>query len=103
MRSLRQKTYGVFIRPYIDYGGDRITWRGNVMILHPCQQSTAQCPSYVAAKDGSAWMLYKNEYLTSFALVRERVKEIMDDLGISRHDIHVAEVIPIDNIVTPLS
>ena len=103
MRSLRQKTYGVFIRPYIDYGGDRVVWNGNVMILHPCQQSGAQCPSYVAAKDGSPWMLYKDKYLTSFALVRETVKELMDEKGYSKNDIRVTEIVPIDNIVTPLS
>lgn len=100
MYSLRQKTYGIFIRPYIDYGGDKLVQRGNTYVVSPCQRT--ECTIYTAVKDGESWMLYKGEYLTSFSLVRKRVKEIMDNLGYSKNDILVTEVIPFDHIVTPL-
>jgi hypothetical protein len=103
MYSLRQKTYGVFIRPYIMFGGEVLPRRGNLYTVNPCQPSGASCTAYSNALGGEAWMLYKGEYLTSFAIVRERVKEIMDELGYSKNDIHVCEVVPIDNIVTPLA
>lgn len=101
MYSLRQKTYGIFIRPYIDFGGDKLVQRGKTYVVGPCQQRN-EPTSYMAVKDGEAWMLYKGEYLTSFSLVRKRVKEIMDNLGYSKNDILVTEVIPFDHIVTPL-
>lgn len=103
MHSLRQKTWGVFIRPYVSYGGDRIVQRGALYVTSPCQLTNLSYTQYTAVKDGQGWMLYKGEYLTSFPMVRERVKEIMDELGYSKNDIHVCEIVPIDNIVTPLA
>lgn len=101
MYSLRQKTWGIFIKPYIEFQGDKLVQRGNLSVLAPCQNSNV-CPSYTSVKDGEAWVLYKGEYLTSFSLVRKRVKEIMDDLGYSKHDILITEVTPFDHVVTPL-
>jgi len=106
MRSLRQKTYGLFVRPYINYGGDRIVIRTGASVLHPCQPSGATCPAYAPLQGGAGatvWMLYKNQTYTSFALLREAIKELQEELGYMRGDYYVAEVIPTDNIVTPLS
>lgn len=103
MYSLRQKTYGVFIRPYIEFGGDRLIERGKLSAASPCVNTSSSCPQYIQVKDGENWVLYKGEYITSYALVRERVKEIMDNLGYSKNDIIVSEVIPLDHIITPLT
>lgn len=102
MYSLRQKTYGIFIRPYIEYGGDRLVQRGSLSVLSPCQNPGATCPSYATVKDGENWVLYKGEYFTSFSLLKLRVKEVMDKLGYSKNDIRITEVIPLDHIITPL-
>ena|GEM_PF-5774392 len=101
MFSLRQKTYGIFIRPYVEYGGDKLIQRGGLSVRHPCQ--TGGTIVYTTVKDGESWILYKGELLTSYTLVRERVKEIMDELGYSTKDMHITEIIPTDIIVTPLA
>jgi hypothetical protein len=101
--SLRQKTYGIFIRPYVEFNGDRLIQRGNLYVRTPCQPCDYECPSYSSVKDGQGWILYQDEYHTSFPIIREKIKEIMDTLGYSKKDILVTEVIPIDTIVTPLT
>lgn len=102
MYSLRQKTYGIFIRPYIQYGGDRLVQRGTLSVPSPCQNRQAECTAYVTVKDGENWVLYKGEYFTSFSLLKLRTKEVMDTLGYSKNDIRITEIIPLDHIITPL-
>ncbi len=102
MYKLRQRTWGVYIRPYVEFGGDNIVQRGKVFVPSPCP-GDSDCIPYIQVKDGEPWILYKGKYLTSFILVRELVKEIMDELGYSINDIVVNEVIPVDHIVTPLA
>jgi hypothetical protein len=107
MYSLRQKTYGIFIRPYVEFGGDNLVQRGSLYVVTPCQPNNANCVSYTAVKGGQGWVLYDDAkngmYHTSFAIIREIIKDIMDTLGYSKNDILVTEVSPIDTIVTPLT
>ena len=98
--NLRQKTWGVFIRPYIEYSGDKLVHRGQVSIQNPCQ-SGGSCKEYSVLKGGEAYMLYETR--TSFVEVRKLVKEVMDELGYSKNDIIVTEIIPVDHIITPLT
>lgn len=101
MANLRQKTYGIFIRPYVKYGGDLLVQRGELKVSSPCPNPNASCPQYSNVEGGEGWMLYKTE--TSFTITRERVKEVMDELGYRKEDIMVAEIIPFDHVVTPLA
>lgn len=101
MSNLRQKTYGVFIKPYISYGGDLLVQQGDLKVQSPCQNSNVSCTQYSNVQGGKAWMLYKSS--TSFTIIREIVKGIMDDLGYRKDDIMVTEIIPFDHIVTPLA
>jgi len=101
MSNLRQKTYGIFIRPYVSYGGDLLVQRGDLKVLSPCQNSKADCPQYSNVQGGEAWMLYKSS--TSFIVIRGIVKEVMDELGYRKDDIMVVEIIPFDHVITPLA
>lgn len=99
--NLRQKTWGIFIKPYITYGGDKLVHRGAASVVNPCQSYNSNCTSYTALQGGEIYALYKQS--TSFVEVRKIVKEIMDDLGYSQKDIVVTEIIPVDHIITPLA
>lgn len=114
MPDLRQKTWAVMIRPYSHYSGDMLVHRGPVLRTGACQNPNNDCTEYDALKGGEGgeaecWMKYESptpEYanpITSFAIAREVVKEVMDDLGYSIHDIMLTEVIPKDHYVTPLA
>lgn len=98
-RTLRQRTWEVKTKPFTTFGTDYYTHHGDVSFIHPCQTG-GSCPSYVSV-NGEAWITFKTT--TSFAEVREAVKELMDQFGISRFDIQVTELIPIDHIITPLA
>ena len=114
MPDLRQKTWAVMIRPYSEFGGDYLVHRGNVMRVAACQDKTTNETEYDSLKGGEGgesecWMKYESptpEYanpITSFAIAREVVKEVMDTLGYSINDIMLTEVIPKDHYVTPLA
>jgi hypothetical protein len=96
MANLRQKTWGIFIKPYIEYSGDKLVQKGNLSVSHPCQAD-----SHVTVQGGEAYMLYATS--TSFIELREKVKECMDELGYSKNDILIVEMITFDHIVTPLT
>ena len=98
--NLRQKTWGIFIRPYFQYGGDNLVHRGSVSTPSPCKGS-AQCTPYVTLQGGTPYMLH--ETCTSFVEARRIVKRVMDELGYSKNDIVVTEIIPVDHIITPLT
>lgn len=100
MANLRQKTWGIFIKPYMNYGGDKLVYRGGVSAQSPCRGNSA-CQPYEVLLGGEGYMLHKTT--TSFVEVRKIVKTVMDELGYSRHDILVTEIIPINHIITPLT
>ena len=101
-RNLRQKTYGVFIRPYFEFSGDRIIHRNpTIRIDGPCPAVGGGNRPQVTLVGGEAYML--NYTSTSFTKIRERVKELMNEIGFSINDIYVAEIVPINHIITPLS
>lgn len=100
MANLRQKTYGIFIRPYIEYGGDRLIQRGGAMVKHPCR-GNATCQPYATLLGGEPYML--NFVSTSFVEIRIKLKELMDEIGLSMDDIIVSEIIPTNHIVTPFA
>lgn len=100
-KNLRQKTYGVFIKPYFEYAGDRIVHRGNILTRHPCQSTNSSTVVYATLLGGDAYML--NYTSTSFPKIRIRVKELMDEIGLSIDDILVTEITPVNLMVTPLS
>lgn len=93
IHSIRQKTWGVFIKPYTDFKGDMYVHNGSVSFPSPSSGS------YVAALGGEPFMLYKTA--SSFAELRDIIKEVFDELG--QNKIKVCEIIPTDYIVTPLS
>ena len=100
--NLRQKTWGVYIRPYIEYGGDKLVQRGsNLSVQSPCQDRNQNCTQYIAVKGGEVYALHKTT--TSFVELRRMVRETMDELGYSINDIVVTEIIPISNLITPLT
>lgn len=98
--ELRQRTWKVMSKPFAEFNGDNYVHRGNVSFPSPCQPCGGSCPSYLSPK-GEAWIEFKTT--TSFVEVREAVKELMDNYGISRKDILVTEVIPVDHIITPIA
>lgn len=95
-RTLRQKTWGVFIKPYLERAGENVVIRGSLYCNDPFTAA-----GFTAAKGGVGWMLHQTA--TSFAETRDIVKTVMDDLGYSKNDILVTEIIPVDHIVTPLA
>lgn len=94
--GLRQKMWGVFIRPYQTLKGENIAYRDPLYV-----RSLQVAAGYTEALGGEGWMLYRKS--TSFVLVREIVKQVMDDLGFSKNDILVTEIVPTDHVVTPLA
>lgn len=93
--SIRQKAWGVFVKPYSELKGDKYINREGVMFTNPTGGGT-----YIAAQGGEPYMLYKTT--TSFAELRKIVKEALDVLEQNRNLIKVCEIIPIDYLVTPL-
>ncbi|WP_129596044.1 hypothetical protein [Anaerophilus nitritogenes] len=100
MADLRQRTWGIFIKPYIEYGGDKLVQRKGVTVQSPCHYGGG-CPSYSTVQGGEPYMLF--DKATSFIEIKEKVKKCMDDLGYSKHDILITEIIPFDHIITPLA
>lgn len=94
-KALRQKTWAVFIKPYTMYKNVAFPVEGVVKATPPCNGNDT------TALGGVAWMLYKQT--TSFPVMREIIREIMDDLGYNKADFMVVEVIPTDYMVTPLA
>lgn len=104
MYSLRQKSYGIFIRPYINFSGDFLVKREEFFVPSPCQK-TGECKKYSQIDgngEGSVWILYENKYYTSFSEMKEKVKFIMDELGYTKNDMKISEIIPLDTIITPI-
>lgn len=92
--NLRQRTWGVFVRPYVMYQERPHTVSGSL-------KTTALCSGgETTAQGGTAWML--NKVTTSFPQVREIVKGLMDN-GTLHEDIMVTEIIPTDFVITPLA
>lgn len=106
--ALRQKTWGVFIRPYMTYAGEILPQRGTVSIVDPCQNSGGST-KYTTLNGGESYMLYnsKNEAhknpITSFEVAKAVVKEVMDDLGYSINDIILTEIVPKDHMILPIA
>lgn len=95
---IRQKTYDIFIRPYtiVDQGAEDkgiAVHKGSVLINSKSGQITAQ--------GGECWMLYKGN-ITSLSIAQKEIKKLMDTLGVTRENIKLSEVIPLDYVITPL-
>lgn len=94
VNNLRQRTWGVFVRPYVMYKERPHTATGTLKTTAPCTGGDTP------AQGGEAWML--NKITTSFPEVREFVKDLMET-GILHEDIMVTEIIPTDYVITPLA
>lgn len=98
--KLRQKTFGIFIKPYKEVGSEA---NGNLQNM-TCGESIQGLIPYVGmayVSGGSPWMLYRTT--TSFVEARKIVKYVMDEIGHDQDEIMVTEIIPTDHVITPLS
>lgn len=95
--NLRQKTWGVFVRPYQLFSGVNHVSKGAVYV----PTLGVGGSGYTTALGGESWML--NATATSFTEIRAAVKKVMDELGIPKGDILITEIVPFDHVITPLS
>lgn len=95
--GIRQKTYAIFIKPYVSYNGDRIIHRGSVYIRTPGSNNQND---YTTVQKGETWMLYENN-ITSLTIAQQKIKTLMDTLGYPKADIKITEVLPLDFLITP--
>lgn len=92
--NLRQRTWGVFVKPYVIY-------QDKPYVKNDPLKTTGVCNGgETTALGGEPWML--NEVTTSFPRVREIVRELMET-GMLHEDIMVTEIIPTDYVITPLA
>lgn len=99
-RNLRQKTYGVFTKPYSMAHNVRVINQGTVSRV-PNPATPTSPTSSVVMRDGEPWML--NYTSTSFTKIRARVKELIGGSEFSLDDIIVTELISVNILVTPLA
>ena len=101
--NLRQKQWGVFIKPYTTESGRALPYDGEPYRVSSCQRSSSSCTDYTKLEGGAAYMLYKSKNndnpTSSYVIAKEIVKEVMDDLGYSKNDIIVTEITPTDYLV----
>lgn len=99
--KLRQKTFGIFIKPYITIGSETAGKEQNVTSTEKIRGGVPGVPGDHTFLGGSPWMLYRTT--TSFVEARKIVKYVMDEIGHDQDEIMVTEIIPTDHIITPLS
>lgn len=99
---IRQKTYEIFIRPYLKYKDNILIYKEKVYIQTQDLSgiSGGAFKEYTVAQGGESWLLYKDN-ITSLSIAQQEVKKLMDTLGYPREAIKLRETIPLDYIIAP--